>query len=109
MNGATHASPLQVRIGIHTGLVVVGELGGGEYREQMALGETPNVAARLQGLAAPDTVMISAATQRLIAGLFICHDLGLQTLKGVSVQVPGFRVLDESTVRSRFEVQSIPA
>jgi class 3 adenylate cyclase len=65
---AIHELPLQVRIGIHTGLVVVGELGGGEYREHMALGETPNIAARLQGLAAPDTVIISAATQRLSAG-----------------------------------------
>src|SRR5262249_22605806 len=59
---------LAVRVGIHTGLVVVGEMGGGGRQEQLALGDTPNIAARLQGLAAPDTVAISAATQRLIQG-----------------------------------------
>src|SRR5262249_13761078 len=96
--------PLQVRIGIHTGLVVVGELGGKDYREAMALGDTPNIAARLQGIAAPDTVVISAATQRLIAGLFICQDLGLQDLKGVSTPAAAYRVLSESGVQSRFEV-----
>ena len=74
MNGA-HAR-LSVRIGIHTGLVVVGEVGEGK-REQLALGEVPNVAARLQGLAQPGTVVISAPTYRLIAGLFNCQDLGL--------------------------------
>src|SRR5713101_7071953 len=60
---------VQVRIGIHTGLVVVGEIGDGSKREQLALGDTPNIAARLQGLAAPDTVVISTATYRLIEGL----------------------------------------
>jgi class 3 adenylate cyclase/predicted ATPase len=97
------APPLQVRIGIHTGLVVVGELGGQDYREAMALGETPNLAARLQGIAAPDTVVISAATQRLIAGLFTCQDLGLQELKGISTPVPAYCVLSESGMHSRFE------
>src|SRR5207245_6160458 len=63
-------APLQVRIGIHTGLVVVGEIGGGGRHEQLALGETPNIAARLQGLAAPDTVVISAATARLVQSAF---------------------------------------
>ena len=62
--------PIQVRIGIHTGLVVVGEIGGGEKRENLALGETPNIAARLQGLAAPDTVVMSAATARLTRNAF---------------------------------------
>ena len=66
--GATHASPLQVRLGIHTGVVVVGEMGGGGKREQLALGETPNIAARLQSLAEPDTVVLSAATQRVVTG-----------------------------------------
>src|SRR4029450_5753159 len=65
--------PLPVRIGIHTGPVVVGEIGGGGQRDTLALGETPNIAARLQGLAEPDTVVIRAATQRLIAGLFCCQ------------------------------------
>ena len=76
--------PVQVRIGIHTGLVVIGEIGSSEKREILALGETPNVAARLQGLAEPDTVVFSAVTQRLVADLFECRDLGLQTVKGIS-------------------------
>ena len=63
---------LAVRVGIHTGLVVVGEMGGGGRHEHLALGETPNVAARLQGLATPDTVVISAATHQLVQGLFTC-------------------------------------
>src|SRR3989442_558435 len=75
--------PLQVRIGIHTGLVVAGEMGVGDQPEPLAIvGETPNIAARLQGIATPDTVVISAATQRLIVGLFTYQDLGLQELKG---------------------------
>ena len=61
---------LAVRVGIHTGLVVVGEMGGGGRHEQLALGDTPNIAARIQGLAAPDTVLISAATHRLVQGYF---------------------------------------
>ena len=68
--------PIQVRIGIHTGLVVVGEIGGGEKRENLALGETPNIAARLQGLAEPDTLVISAATARLSQNTFALEDLG---------------------------------
>ena len=61
--------PVQVRIGVHTGLVVIGEIGSSEKREILALGETPNIAARVQGVAEPDTVVISAATQRLVTGL----------------------------------------
>jgi len=68
--------PIQVRIGIHTGLVVIGEIGSSEKRESLALGETPNIAARLQSLAEPDTIVLSAATHRLIMGLFECQDLG---------------------------------
>jgi class 3 adenylate cyclase len=79
--------PLQVRIGIHTGLVVIGEIGGSEKREMLALGETPNLAARLQGLAAPDTVVISAATQHLVQGLFEYQALGTHVLKGLSTPV----------------------
>jgi class 3 adenylate cyclase len=94
---------LQVRLGIHTGLVVIGEIGGGAKREQLALGDTPNLAARLQGLAAPDTVVVSAATHRLVAGLFECQDLGPRTFKGVSVPLTVYRVVEESAARSRFE------
>ena len=75
--------PLAVRIGIHTGPVVVGALGGGGRRETLALGESTNLAARVQSVAAPDTVVVSAATQRLVAGIFVAEDLGKPTLKGV--------------------------
>src|SRR5262245_37283301 len=74
---------LAIRLGIHTGLVVVGAMGGGSRQEQLALGETPNVAARIQGLAAPDSLVVSSATYRLIQGYFDCEALGAQTLRGV--------------------------
>jgi class 3 adenylate cyclase len=97
--------PLRVRIGIHTGLVVVGDMGGGDYRDPMAIvGETPNVAARLQGIAEPDTVVISEATHRLVQGLFECQARSPQALKGVSTPVSVYRVLGESEAQSRFEV-----
>ncbi|HJY84495.1 MAG TPA: adenylate/guanylate cyclase domain-containing protein [Candidatus Binatia bacterium] len=102
--GATGRSPLQVRIGIHTGLVVVGEIGSSDKREILALGETPNLAARLQALAEPDTVVISGTTYQLVQGLFDCHDLGLHEVKGLSTPLPVYRVLGESGARSRFEV-----
>src|SRR5712692_8060536 len=102
--GATHASPLQLRIGIHTGLVVVGEMGDGDKRELLALGETPNIAARVQGEAEPNTVVISTATYRLVQGLFECHDLGPRTLKGLSTPLSLYRVVGESAAQSRFEV-----
>ncbi len=95
--------PLQVRIGIHTGLVVIGEIGSSAKRETLALGETPNMAARLQGIAEPDTVVISGATQRLVPGLFACQDLGLQALKGLTTPVTVYRILGESGAQSRFE------
>ncbi len=95
--------PIQVRIGIHTGLVVIGEIGSSEKREVLALGETPNIAARLQGLAEPDTVVLSAATHHLVVGLFECQELGLQTLKGISTPLSVYRVVRESEAQSRFE------
>jgi class 3 adenylate cyclase/predicted ATPase len=98
---------LAVRIGIHTGLVVVGEMGGGQKRERLALGDTPNIAARIQGLADPNAVVIGAATYRLIEGFFECHSIGSQSLKGVSQPMEVFRVLRESGVQSRFEVAII--
>jgi class 3 adenylate cyclase/predicted ATPase len=96
-------SPLHVRIGMHTGIAVVGEVGGGAKREQLALGETPNIAARLQAEAAPDTVLISAATYRLVEGLFECEECGPLTLKGLSVPVQVYRVRKEGIAQSRFE------
>jgi class 3 adenylate cyclase len=87
---ATHAgSPLQVRVGIATGLVVVGDLiGAGAAQEQAVVGETPNLAARLQALAEPGTVVIAASTRRLTGGLFEYRDLGTVTLKGFAENVP---------------------
>jgi len=96
--------PLQVRIGIHTGQVVVGEIGSGAKREVLAIGETPNLAARLQGLAEPDTVVSSAATQRLVQGLFDWRELGLHEVKGLATPLTVYQVLGESALQSRFEV-----
>lgn len=95
---------LAVRVGIHTGLVVAGEVGSGERREQLALGQTPNVAARLQSQAEPDTVLLSANTHRLVAGFFELEPLGQRTLQGISGPISIYRAVAESGVRSRFEV-----
>jgi class 3 adenylate cyclase len=95
---------LAVRIGIHTGLVVVGEMGSGGRQEHLALGDTPNLAARLQGLAAPDTVVISDATFRLVQGYFTCQDHGTHTLKGIDTPVHISQVLGESAAQSRLDV-----
>jgi class 3 adenylate cyclase len=92
---------LAVRVGIHTGLVVVGEMGSGGRQERLALGETPNVAARLQGIAAPDTVVASVATLRLVQGLFSAEDLGSHMLKGVATPIQVYRVGGESGAPSR--------
>jgi class 3 adenylate cyclase/predicted ATPase len=94
---------LAVRVGIHTGLVVVGEMGAGDRREQLALGETPNLAARLQGLAEPNTVVISPVTYRLIQGYFECQTLGAEFLKGIAQPVEVYRVLHESGAKTRLE------
>jgi TOMM system kinase/cyclase fusion protein len=95
---------LAVRLGIHTGLVVVGEVGGGPRQEQLALGETPNVAARLQGIAAPNTLVISAATFQLLGGFFACQSLGTTPLRGIAQPLEVYQVLSESTARSRLDV-----
>jgi class 3 adenylate cyclase len=95
---------LAIRVGIHTGMVVVGEMGGGQKREQLALGETPNIAARLQNLAAPDTIVVSAATYLLIQGFFICEALGAPPLKGMEQPLEIYRVKHESSALSRLDV-----
>jgi class 3 adenylate cyclase len=84
---------LTVRVGIHTGPVVVGEMGGGERQGNLATGETVNIAARREGLAVPNTVVISQATARLVEGMFALADLGAQSLKGVAASMPVFGVL----------------
>src|SRR5262245_27373779 len=99
-----HGVRLAIRIGIHTGLVVVGEMGAGGRREQLALGETPNVAARLESLAAPNTVVISAALHHLVQGYFACNDLGAHALKGVDTPFRVYRVLGVGGAQRRLVV-----
>jgi hypothetical protein len=82
---------------------VVGEVGGGSRQEQLALGETPNLAARLQGIAAPNTLVISATTFQLLGGFFACQPLGTPPLKGQAQPLAVYRVLYESMARSRLE------
>jgi class 3 adenylate cyclase/predicted ATPase len=82
-----------VRLGLHTGVAVVGIVGSGARQEQLAMGDTPNIAARLQGLAAPNTVVLSTATARLLHGVFALEDLGVQQLKGVAEPMAVCRVL----------------
>jgi len=96
--------PLQVRIGIHTGLVVAGEMGTADQPEPLAIvGETPNIAARLQEKAEPNSVVISPTTCRLVSGLFECEELGPQPLKGISTPLIVYQVMRESAAQSRFE------
>jgi class 3 adenylate cyclase len=97
---------LQVRIGVATGLVVVGDLiGEGAAREQSVIGETPNIAARLQALAEPGRVVISHSTRTLAGGLFEYGDLGGVALKGLNDPIRAWRVIGVSAVQSRFEAQ----
>ncbi len=98
-----------VRIGIHTGLVVAGEMGGGEAREKRAIvGETPNIAARLQGLSPADGIVIGPVTFRLVKGQFDCQALGSKSVKGISEPIPVFRVRGELRLASRFEATHGP-
>jgi class 3 adenylate cyclase/predicted ATPase len=94
---------LHVRVGIHTGRVLVGEVGEMPRREAVALGHTLNVAARLQGIAAPDSVVLSADTLRLVRGLFVTEDLGRFELKGIAEPVAAHRAIRSSGVSSRFD------
>ena len=94
---------LQVRIGVATGTVVVGEpIGSGEARQQTAIGRTPNLAARLQEVAEPNSVVIDDVTRKQIGGLFACRDLGELALKGFPTRVRAWRVLEERAVGDRF-------
>lgn len=98
-------STLEAHIGIHSGLVVAGEMGAGTMWESQAIvGETPNIAARLEALAAPGEVLISGATMRLVEGLFECDELGPKSLKGVEAPIHVHRVRAKSGARSRFDV-----
>src|ERR1700741_361759 len=99
----THA-PLQTRVGIATGLVVVGDLiGSGASQEQAIVGETPNLAARLQGVAEPNRVIIAESTRKLVGNLFELEDLGTKDLKGIADPARAWVALRPSSVESRFE------
>src|SRR5215831_539049 len=101
---AGQAKSLHVRVGIATGLVVVGDLIGGDAaHENEVIGETPNLAARLQALAEPDSIVIDASTRRLLADLFEYHDLGAIEVKGFAAPVQAHQVIRSSAVNSRFE------
>jgi class 3 adenylate cyclase len=96
--------PLQTRVGIATGLVVVGDLiGSGEAQERGIVGETSNLAARLQGVAEPNTVLIAESTRKLLGNLFELQDLGTQELKGIGSAVRAWAALRPASVESRFE------
>src|SRR5467141_1897040 len=95
---------LAVRLGIHTGLVVVGAMGRQGRQEQLALGEVPNIASRIEGMAEANTVAISAASYRLVQGYFDCEALGAQTLRGVADPVTIYRVLSESGAQGRLDI-----
>jgi class 3 adenylate cyclase len=99
----THAA-LQTRVGIATGLVIVGDLiGSGTSQEQAIVGETPNLAARLQSIAEPNSVVIAESTRKLVGGLFELEDVGHQELKGISGPVRAWLAVRPSSAESRFD------
>jgi class 3 adenylate cyclase len=102
--GLKSSAPLQTRVGIATGLVVVGDLiGSGAAQEQAVVGETPNVAARLQSIAEPNTVVIAESTRKLLGNLFDLNDLGAQDLKGIGGRVRAWAALRPGSAEGRFE------
>src|SRR5262249_25600695 len=104
VTGLTTGASLQTRVGIAAGLIVVGELSGsGDTLERAIVGETPNLAARLQGIAEPNMVVIAESTRRLLGNLFELRDLGARDLKGIAGPVGAWAALRPSSVESRFE------
>ncbi|MBV8402174.1 MAG: AAA family ATPase, partial [Acetobacteraceae bacterium] len=104
VNSINSNLPLQTRLGIATGLVVVGDLvGSGEAQERGIVGETPNLAARLQGIAEPNTVVIAESTRKLLGNLFELEDLGAKDLKGIAGPVRTWAALRASSAEGRFE------
>jgi class 3 adenylate cyclase/tetratricopeptide (TPR) repeat protein/ribosomal protein L40E len=95
---------LQIRVGIHTGSAWVGEIGDGTRPERLALGGVPNVAARLQEIAVPGTVVVSTSTHRMVEGYFACEDLGSHALKGIAKPLGVYRIRGQNEVQSRFEL-----
>ena len=103
---APGGEPLAARVGIATGLVVVGDLiGEGAAQEEAVVGDTPNLAARLQALAEPGTVVVAEGTRRLLGGLFALRDLGASALKGFAAPVRAFAVAGEAAAEGRFEAR----
>jgi tetratricopeptide (TPR) repeat protein len=95
-------------VGINTGLVVAGDIGTGEFRDEMAVvGETPNIATRLQELAEPGSVLVGESTQRLVEGLFVFDELGPRTIKGIDRPIPVYRAREPSGAPSRFEATAV--
>jgi class 3 adenylate cyclase/predicted ATPase len=104
IGGLKSGAQLQTRVGVATGLVVVGDLvGSGEAQERGIVGETPNLAARLQGIAEPNSVVIAESTRRLLGDLFELEDLGAKDIKGIGGPVRAFAALRPSAVESRFD------
>ena len=104
VGGLKTRAPLQTRVGVATGLVVVGDLiGSGASQEQAIVGETPNLAARLQAIAVPNSVVIAENTRKLVGNLFELEDLGAKNLKGVEEPVRAWAALRPSSMESRFE------
>jgi class 3 adenylate cyclase len=104
VGGLKSGAPLQTRVGVATGLVVVGDLiGSGEAQERGIVGETPNLAARLQGVAEPNTVVIAEGTRRLLGNLFQLKDLGAKDLKGIAGPLRAWAALRPSSIDSRFD------
>jgi len=97
---------LSARIGIHTGPVVLGEMGGGRQRETLAVGDTANAAAHLQRVAEPGTLVVSAATLRLVQGIFRTRDLGVRSLKGFAEPLRIHQVVSAAGMRSRLDVEA---
>jgi class 3 adenylate cyclase len=106
--GLEASEPLQARVGIETGLVVVGDMMGASMSQQGEIsGETPNLAARLQQIAEPGSVVVGPTTRRVLGGAFTLEDLGPQMLKGVSMPISAARVLGEVRAESRFEARQV--
>jgi class 3 adenylate cyclase len=104
VGGLKFSAPLQTRVGVATGLVVVGDLiGSGEAQERGIVGETPNLAARLQSIAGPNTVVVAEGARRLLGGLFELQDLGTKHVKGISEPVRAYAAVRPASVESRFE------
>lgn len=91
---------IEIRIGIHTGLVVMGEIGGGEKRERLALGDTPNIASRIQALAEPNEILISEETYKIVQKTINCREKGTHTLKGISVPLTVYQPISIELTKS---------